>query len=178
MSKDPYSDLMLQLKVVKDRVRGVVSRTSNGFYLHGGPGTSKTYTVCKTLETLAVNYSYSSGHLTAMGLFSLLEQHSHSIIVLDDVSSIFREPKALQILLAALGNRHDETGARPVRYTTANKDLTIQFSGAIICISNLPLDGHHNEVMKALIDRVNVINYEPTEEQVISLIEHLAAKGL
>lgn len=175
---NPYDELKLQLKVVKDRVRGVIKRTCNGFYLHGGPGTSKTHTVCSTLDTLAVNYRYSSGHLTPIGLFNLLAVNHDRVIVLDDVSSIFNQPIALQLLLAALGNRHDSSGVRRVRHTTAKSDSVVDFTGGIICISNLPLKSHSNEVIKALEDRVYVINYEPSEEQIIALIEHIASQGI
>ena len=40
-----YEELLRQMKVIKDRVRGVVYGQSNGVYLHGRPGTSKTYMV-------------------------------------------------------------------------------------------------------------------------------------
>lgn len=173
-----YDELMLQLKVVKDRVRGVIKGTCNGFYLHGGPGTSKTHTVCSTLDSLAVKYTYSSGHLTPIGLFQLLAENRDRVIVLDDVSSIFNQPIALQLLLAALGNRHDSSGVRRVRHTTAKADSVVDFTGGIICISNLPLKSHSNEVIKALGDRVYVISYEPSEEQIIAMIEHIASQGI
>ncbi|WP_442508324.1 hypothetical protein SH528x_007293 [Novipirellula sp. SH528] len=173
-----YDELMLQLKVVKDRVRGVIKGTCNGLYLHGSPGTSKTHTVCSTLDELAVKYTYSSGHLTPIGLFQLLADNHDRVIVLDDVSSVFNQPIALQLLLAALGNRHDSSGVRRVRHTTAKSDSVVEFSGGIICISNLALKSHGNEVIKALGDRVYIINYEPTEDQIIAMIEHIASEGI
>lgn len=173
-----YVELMKQVKVVKDRVRGVVHGKSNGVYLHGRPGTSKTYMVCSTLDTLAVNYSYSNGHLTPIGLFDLIAENRDRIIVLDDVSAIFNQPIALQLLLAALGNPHDGSKARPVKYKTAKETRIVPFSGGIICISNLPLDGHHHEVLNALKDRAFVVNYEPTDDEIIALIWKLADDGV
>lgn len=173
-----YEELMQQIKVVKDRVRGVVHGASNGVYLFGRPGTSKTYTVCSTLDSLAVHYEYSNGHLTPAGLFDLLRQNRDRIIVFDDVTSIFNQPIALQLLLAALGNRHDTSGVRYVRYKTAKGDHVVAFTGGIVAISNLPLDGHHGEILRALRDRVYTINYEPTDEQVIALLHHVASSGI
>lgn len=173
-----YDELMLQLKVVKDRVRGVIKGTCNGFYLHGGPGTSKTHTVRSTLDTLGVNYEYSTGHLTPIGLFQLLDANRDRVIVLDDVSSIFNQPIALQLLLAALGNPHNSSGVRRVRHKTAKSDSVVDFTGGIICISNLALKSHSNEVIKALGDRVYIINYEPSSEQIVALIDNIASKGL
>jgi hypothetical protein len=173
-----YDELMRQIKVVKDRVRGVVHGKCNGMYLHGRSGTSKTYTVCTTLETLAVSYAYSNGHLTPIGLFDLISENRDRVIVLDDVSSLFNQPIALQLLLAALGNRHDGTGVRYVRYKTARGDEIVDFTGGIICISNLALQGHHAEILRALNDRVYVISYEPSDEQILALLEHLASQGI
>lgn len=176
--KDHYEELMRQIKVLKDRVRGVVYGQTNGVYIHGRPGTSKTYTVCSTLDKLAARYTYSNGHLTPIGLFDLLAEHRDKIIVLDDVSAIFGQPIALQLLLAALGSPHTGSRDRPVTYKTARETRKISFSGGVVCISNLPLDGHHHAVLAALKDRAFVINYEPTEEQIIALVMRLAEEGV
>jgi hypothetical protein len=173
-----YRELMKKMKVVKDRVRGVVWGESNGLYLHGRPGTSKTHTVCTTLDTLAVNYTYSNGHLTPIGLFDLIGENQDRIIVLDDVSAIFNAPIALQVLLAALGNPHDGSKVRWVRYKTFKGLKSVPFSSGVICVSNLSLDGHQKEVLAALKDRVNIISYEPTDEEIIALIMKLADEGV
>lgn len=173
-----YDELMRQVKVIKDRVRGVIHRQANGLYLHGRPGTSKTFMVRSTLDMLAVNYTASSGHLTPIGLFDLLEENRDRIIVLDDVSAIFNQPIALQLLLAALGNPHDGSAVRRVKHKTASGTRVVPFSGGVICMSNLPLDGHHHEVLAALRDRINVINFEPSDEQIIALIRKLAEDGV
>lgn len=98
-----YNELIKQITIVKDRVRGIVHQQYNALYLYGRPGTSKTYTICDTLDRLAVNYTLSNGHLTEIGLFDLFAENRDRIIVLDDVSAIFHKPTALQLLLAALG---------------------------------------------------------------------------
>lgn len=100
---------MSQSTVIKDRVRGVFHGRSNGLYLHGRPGSSKTHIVRTTLDLLAANYTAHSGHLTPIGLYDLLEENADRTLVLDDVSSILNAPIALQLLLAALGNPHDGT---------------------------------------------------------------------
>lgn len=173
-----YDELMRNLKIVKDRVRGVVHGQATGLYLHGRPGTSKTYTVCTTLEALGASYVQNSGHLTPIGLVDLLADNLDRVIVLDDVSAIFNQPVALQILLAALGNPHDGSSVRLVKHRTAKDDKVVAFSGGIICLSNLALDGHHNEVLAAIRDRIHVIHYEPTEDQITALILHMCEDGV
>lgn len=169
---------MSQIKVVKDRVRGVVHGKHTGLYLYGREGTGKTHAVCSLLDRLAINHTHANGHLTPIGLFDLIALNRDRVIVLDDVSSIFNQPIALQLLLAALGNPHDNSGVRWVRYKTAKGDVQVPFSGGIIAISNLPLDGHHHAILRALRDRIFTINYEPSDEQIIALIQHIASTGL
>jgi hypothetical protein len=149
--KDPASvELERQLGVVRDRVRGVASHGLPGFYLYGRAGTSKTYTVRTTLASLNCEYVYHAGHLTPIGLFELLEENPTKVIVLDDVASIFDQPKALSILLAALGKQPD--GSRIVKYKRQGRTIRVAFSGGIIAISNLEL--HGNAVVDALRSRV------------------------
>jgi hypothetical protein len=173
-----YDDLMTQIKVVKDRIRGVFHGQHNGLYLHGRPGTSKTFIVRTTLDMLGANYAYSNGHLTPIGFFDLLAENRDRVIVLDDLISFFTQPISLQLLLAALGNPHDGSKARNVRHKTARGDVVIPFTGGVIGISNLPLAGHHSEVLAALQDRIHVINYEPSDEHIIALINKIAIDGV
>lgn len=170
-------ELRKQQSIIKDRIRGVVHNEANGMYLHGRPGSSKTFMVRTTLDVLAVPYAYSNGHITPIGLFQLIESNRNGIIVLDDVSSLFNQPIALQILLAALGNSHDGTRVRLVRHKTAKGDVVVPFTGGIMAISNLPLGGHHREVLAALNDRVYVIGYEPTDQQIEAQIMEIASTG-
>lgn len=160
--------------LIRDRIRAVVHQQANGVYLHGRAGVSKTYLVRTTLETLGQRYAYSNGHLTPVGLFELIEAHPQSVIVLDDVTSIFDAPKALQILLAALGTSHDGCRTRTIRYKTANTDRVVYFEGSIVAISNLSLGEHSNRVLQALQDRVQVMAYEPTDEEVEAQIYEIA----
>lgn len=168
-------ELNSRLTVVRDRVRGVAFGHHTGFYLCGRPGTSKTYTVRTTLDDLNVKYEYLDGHLTPMGLFDLLATFHDRVIVLDDVSQIFADKKALQILLAALGNQPDDRHSRIVKYRRQGLDQTIHFTGGIIAISNLEL--HSQPLLEALKSRVHYLKYAPTDDQIASLMFEIARKG-
>lgn len=170
-----FEELNRRLAVVRDRVRGVAKGHHSGFYLFGRPGTSKTYTVRKTLDEIGQRYCYHDGHLTPMGLFDLLGEEHDRVIVLDDVSAIFGQPVALQLLLAALGNQPDETGVRIVKYRRQGRDETVRFSGGIICISNLEL--HGNGLLEALKSRVHYLKYDPSDEQMAAMLRMVASKG-
>jgi hypothetical protein len=170
----PLENLHRQQSLIKDRIRAVVHREANGVYLHGRPGSSKTFLVRTTLKSLGQRYAYSNGHLTPVGLFDLIDENPQSVVVLDDVSTIFEQPKALQILLAALGTPHDGSRTRTVRYKTATVDKVAHFEGSIIAISNLQLASHANAVLEALQDRVHVLAFEPTDEEVEAAIYEIA----
>lgn len=167
--------LQRRLAVVRDRVRGVARRHCTGFYLFGRPGTSKTYTVRTTIDELNLPYEYHIGHLTPMGLFDLLAEQHDRVLVLDDVSEILVNRIALQILLAALGNQPDAVGARLVKYRRQGRDVTVQFSGGIILISNLEL--HAAPLLEALKSRLHYMRYDPTDEQIAALMRDIASQG-
>jgi hypothetical protein len=177
LTQSTLAGLHRQQSLIKDRIRAVVHNEANGVYLHGRPGSSKTYLVRTTLESLGRHYAYSNGYLTAVGLFDLIEENAQSVIVLDDVSAIFEQPKALQILLAALGTPHDGARNRPLRYKTATTDRIVFFGGGIIAISNLELASHSNQVLHALQDRVHVMAFEPTDEEIEAAIYEIARTG-
>jgi SpoVK/Ycf46/Vps4 family AAA+-type ATPase len=176
---DPYDELMTQNKFVTDLVRGVVSGLYNGVYLYGRPGTSKTYLVKTMLKSLLDNnFQYIEGYLTPRALFDLIRAHPEGVIVLDDVSEIFRHRAANEILLAALGTGPHGSKVRSVRYMTARGSEEVEFRGGIICISNRSLDRSRDAVRDALNSRVHVHRYEPTDEQIKALIAKLGVAGV
>lgn len=168
-------ELERRLTVVRDRIRGVATRQHTGFYLYGRPGTSKTYTVRTTLEAEDISYAYQNGHLTPKGLFETIQANNDRVIVLDDVSTIFRNERARNILLAALGNQPGDTGVRLVTYRTSCCLEKVRFTGGIIAVSNLEL--HGNEVMEALKSRIHCLNYNPSDEQIIALLRYISEQG-
>ena len=60
---------------------------------------------------------------------------------------------------------------------TAKGPRYAKFTGSIIAISNLPLTGHHKEVLAALRSRIYCVAYEPSDEQMIALIREIAGRG-
>jgi hypothetical protein len=167
-----------QYRLMRDRLRGVVGGHTNGVYLFGPPGISKTYTVANFLKDNSVAFEHVLGHLTGSGLFDVLEKNPQGVIVLDDVSNLFRkDDKGVQLLLAALGSPPNGSRVRTVTYGTARGERVVEFTGGIIAISNLGLDEHRNDVIRALADRVNVLKFDPTPEQVEALIHKIAMTG-
>ena len=171
---DPVlAELEKRLALVRDRVLGVAEHGHAGFYLYGRPGTAKTHTVRTTLERLGVRYVYQNGHITPLGLFEMLEANNEATIVLDDVAPVFRQPAAKNILLAALGSQPN--GVRVINYKRQGANIKVRFTGGIIAISNMEL--HGDELIEALKSRVHTLNYDPSDDQIVALIEHIASTG-
>ena len=134
-----------QFSIIRDRLWGVCKGHSNGFYLFGPPGISKTYTVKTFLEGESIPFEHVQGQLTGPALFDVIEENSDGVIVLDDVPGLFTDTKAVQLLLAALGSPPDGSRVRKVPYRTARGKRVVDFTGSIVAISNLALDEHRTK---------------------------------
>ena len=179
MSSDKcLKEVESQFSVMRDRLRSVATGNSNGMYVFGPPGISKTYTVVNFLNDNSIPFEHVLGHLSGSALFDVLEENSDGVIVLDDVSNIFRnDDKGVQLLLAALGSPPDGSRVRKVTYRTARGKRVVEFTGGIVALSNLAIDEHRNDVIRALADRVHVQKFDPTPEQVEALIRKIAMEG-
>src|SRR5262249_49104412 len=91
--------------VLRDMVGAVADGGLLGLYIHGRPGTGKSYLVRDELERREARYSYTGGHITAKGLFHLLRRSPDALHVMDDVESVFRYAQAVEILRAALASQ-------------------------------------------------------------------------
>jgi len=162
-----------RLDVIRDRTRGVANRYYTSTYIVGRPGTSKTFTVKQELDELDVPYVIRNARMTGMGLFDLLHDNPEHVIVLDDIATLFKDPAALQILMAALDG--DAKEPRTVTYKSKDKDISFDFMGGVIAISNLPLA--NDSLAVAISSRVMLLEHEPSEPEVAAFIRHLALNG-
>jgi hypothetical protein len=162
-----------KLQLIRDRVASVVHRYHTAYYLVGRPGTSKTFTVREELKRLEEPWAYQNARMTPMGLFSFLADHPEHVIVLDDIGSLFKNDQAMQILLAALDG--DPAEARIVRYKSKDKEQTINFTGTVIAISNVPL--RCDPLARALGSRIVMLEHEPTDDEIAAFIRHLSSDG-
>ena len=171
--REPLISYHTKLQLIRDRVRGVAQHYYTAAYLVGRSGTSKTYTVKEELERLGVPHVIRNARMTPMGLFDFLNEHPEHIIVLDDIASLFSQPAALQILMAALDG--DPSAPRKVTYKSKDKSTSFNFAGGIIAISNVPL--RHDPLAMAVASRVVQVEHEPTDEEIAAFMQFLAGKG-
>jgi len=131
----------------------------------GRGGVGKTRTIMETLQRLDVYVYSSSGKVTPMGLFNMLESHSDEIIVFDDCDSVLQDSTSLNYLKAAC----DTKLVRTVTYERDNEIRRFLFTGKILFITNLDpqiLD-------QALVSRSIVINLEMTREEFIERLRNV-----
>lgn len=162
-----------KLELIRDRVRSVAHKYHTAAYLVGRPGTSKTFTVMEELESLGVPSVIRNARMTPMGLFEFLLEHPEHVIVLDDISSLFRQQAALHILMAALDG--DPGKPRKITYKSKDKDLSFEFMGGVIAISNVPLP--HDPLAIAVSSRVVQLEHEPSDQEIAAFTRSLAEKG-
>jgi len=169
-------DLNRRQRVLRDYVRGVATGRTTGLYLFGPPGTGKTHSVQGVLEREVQDvYCYQPGHLTPGGLFELIAEHPEEVIVLDDLTAIFKSDVALQLLLSALAKPDRAGGGRTVKYKRKDGEQQVSFRGGIICISNREL--HDDDLLDAFKSRVHVLHYAPTDAQMGALMLDIASGG-
>lgn len=162
-----------KVQLIRDRVASVALGYHTGCYLVGRPGTSKTFTVKEELDRLGVLNVYQNARMTPMGLFEFIAQHPEHVIVLDDISSLFKNEQAMQILLSALDGKPGQP--RVVTYKSKDREEKVLFSGSIIAISNIPL--RCDPLARALGSRVVMLEHEPTDDEIAEFMRHLASHG-
>ena len=163
------AELDKKLLVARDRIRMVARGQTPGFYWHGRSGTCKTHTVLAVLDEMGVRYHYHKGNISQGGLLEIMEQHHDEISVLDDlISAILDDKKAVQYLLAALGRQPGKP--LPMGYVRQGKHVSFEFTGGIICISNMPVPP--KGMLAAFKSRVHTLGHSPSDLMLIGLARH------
>lgn len=149
--------------LLSDNVRSIIGKYHVGLYVHGRPGTGKTFTVEETLEQSKCSYTPLNGSISASGLFDALRENKDGVLFIDDVATMFKDRTALQYLQAALSGKPGKP--RRVTRKTNKGTETIDFSGGIIAVSNEPLN-KKDKVANSVASRMLKMAYEPTDEMI------------
>ena len=166
-----------KLQQVRDRVQGVAEGYINGFFLWGEGGTSKSYTVEDSLQTLGRQYKLTNSRLTGKRLFELLRDYPDVVHVLEDVETLFSDKNSFGVLRSALWGQAGEDGIqeRPVTWQISGRRDEFIFSGGIILIANCRLDDIPQ--LRALKTRIVTMHYQPANEEVAVLMRQIARRG-
>ena len=147
--------------------------------LVGEGGLGKSYTVTKALKASGLRdisemepgsvvaprmaFRVIKGFSTAKGLYRMLYENRNSIIVLDDVDSLLKDPDALNLLKGAL----DSYDKRIISWNTNVADdgmpRSFEFTGGVVFISNIRID----KIDQALRSRSMVVDLSMTMDEKI-----------
>jgi hypothetical protein len=130
-------------------VNAAVDNKIRALAISGAAGIGKTYTVLKAVEPFAITnptkVSVMRGFSSGLGLYEQLyhTRHKNSVLILDDIDSIFGDDASLNLLKGAL----DTTGDRLVGWYTDSpylRQLQIPnqfvYHGTVIFMTNLNFD--------------------------------------
>ncbi len=171
--------LTTKLEKLADHTSRVGRQIQNGLFIYGRSGTSKTYTVTKTLENLGCEVAYNNGHVNHEPLFDMFCEHPSGIVILDDVSHILSDKKILNMLLAALGSQAD-SDVRKITYKSSlrkklGKPEEVDFTGGVILISNITIGAH--SLHQPLLGRTFPHEHDLTNEEMRVLYYIIAKAG-
>jgi hypothetical protein len=169
---------------------GVVAGNIRSIICSGAPGVGKTYTLEKRLAAAKraseINdVEYIKGTISPIGLFLKLWENREqgSVLVLDDIDSVFGDEEAMNILKTAL----DTSKKRCISWIKDSSYLrendipdTFEYQGQIVFLTNLNLDaqvqkgGRMAAHMGALLSRACYLDLGiHTPQQVLVRIEQV-----
>jgi hypothetical protein len=158
-------------QIVRDRVQGVAEGYTNGFYLWGEGGISKSYTVEETLKKLGKSFKLTNSRITGKGLFVLLRDYPDLVHVLEDAETLFGDKTSHGVLRSALWSQKE----RFISWQTAEKLDGFTFTGGIILVANCGLVD--SPQLRALKTRIPTLNFRPTNEEIAAKMRQIASKG-
>lgn len=143
-----------QMKIYEDYLNMLFEGYENSVLCHSKAGYGKTYSTIKILKKNEKDYTYISGVTTAVALYKILYENKNSILVLDDVETIFQSDRIVNLLKSALWN---VDGKRKVSYKTSSKTLEdypdkFTYKGKIIILAN-EIYGKNDKSFDALLSR-------------------------
>jgi hypothetical protein len=163
-----------KIKMLKDRVAGVVHGFNFGLYAYGAGGLGKSYIVTQQLEQLRAEVRQYTSRVTAKGLFKGLSKATEAIHLIEDVERLTSDRDAQSLLRAALWAQPGRE--RIISWTTDKEDVEpFVFRGGIILLANRPLTSLPE--LRALATRITVLRMDVTDNEFAAMMRKLAAKG-
>lgn len=157
-----------RFSILRDMAKATIAGKIKSLIVSGPPGVGKSYVVedeidkDRVMQGLTLGKRKTSivkGHISALELYSLLYDHSdqNSLVVLDDVDSVFFDDTALNLLKGAL----DTGKKRKISWLSNNHAInsgdlpeTFEFKGAVIFITNIKFAGMRNSKIKDHLEAI------------------------
>lgn len=168
---------MKQEEIYKHYINMLSDGHVHSILCYSKAGLGKTYTTINVLKSLGLKYTYTSGVTTAVSLYKLLYETNNSVLILDDIETLFQDDKIVNLLKACLW---DVDGNRMVTYSTSSKVLedypsSFSYTGKIIILAN-EIKGKYDETFKALMSRCLKYELCYSFEDIILMSEKIVKK--
>lgn len=170
------NSMMSKFDVIERMVNEVAASNCPSLIISGPAGVGKTFTVIKALKNYAssiaplmgidVNYDILSGTMTAINLYKKLyaNRHKGSVLILDDMDSVFSNEASLNLLKAAL----DLNDGKSIGYFSESHALNreripneFEFQGSVIFLTNVDFNDGPKSLqphLKALLSRSHYVD--------------------
>ena len=171
---DDYSDLERRYASVESYIKELSQGRLHNLIINGPAGVGKTHAVETFLSQYAKGrYKVVKGHMTPLSLYGNLFFHRdpNSILVLDDIDSVFKKIEGVNLLKAAM----DTSSVRRINWESSNalKGVRIpdnfEFKGKVILISNIGFSVSRKNSISAHLDALkdrsfNIVVADNTKE--------------
>ncbi len=171
---DDYSDLERRYASVEIYIKELSNGQIHNLIINGPAGVGKTHSVETFLSQYAKGrYKVVKGHMTPLSLYGNLFFHRdpNSILVLDDIDSVFKKIEGVNLLKAAM----DTGSVRRINWesSSALKGVGIpesfEFQGKVILISNIGFSTLRKSSINAHLDALkdrsfNIVIADSTKE--------------
>ena len=160
--KREFAELQTRYTNIASFIKEMGQGKVRSLIVNGPPGVGKSYVVGEQLaKQNPRKHKIVSGHMTLLALYAALYAYKDkgSVLVLDDVDSVFTKVEGLNLLKAAM----DTKAVRNIHWESSSAMLnqmglptSFQFNGAVILISNVGFGGATTKCMahlNALKDR-------------------------
>jgi len=183
-------DLNKRFHILSVLTKGTMSGNIPAVVVTGAPGVGKSYTVERDLVASDTSHEVVTGSMSAVNLYKLGYKYRRpgSVLVLDDVDTIFNDEQALNLLKAMC----DSSSTRRVSWLKESPALTeddiprsYEFEGSVIFISNLDFqkfvdDGKNKYAphMEALMSRSMYLDLRLHDRNALGVwVEHIATSA-
>jgi len=162
-------------EIVRSQVRAVVENFTTALFVYGPGGLGKTHLITAELDSmLGKRWIHHTAYTTPKGLILALAENPDSIHLFEDCEQMYKHETCSSILRAACGSPRQKN--RIVTYQTANENITINFRGGIIIVSNEAISKGKG-ALAAVASRFSPIKWDLNVEERISSILEIAEGG-
>jgi hypothetical protein len=174
--KEALKTLEPKLRLIRDRVRGLVKNFGTGLYLWGEGGTSKSYTTIETLRKYRADYVLHNSRMTARGLVDALDKMPSSIHLIEDCEAMMGDKSAWGVLRSALWSQsRKRPPEREITWTAHRTDIHVRFTGKIILIANRKIEDMPE--LRALKTRIAPLHFSATFAEISAKMREVALDG-